>query len=161
MNYHTYINSPEWRAVSRAAKERAGLRCELCGATEAEEQLHTHHKSYSSLGHEEPADLVVLCRWCHRYWHLEEKIAGHQLAHPFVLKYLFRTNGIPCWGDAPKDRDPYEAHDDAKRIVREIVRQTQGGAFDWRLYDSCIRFLNAYLRFGATDPADTGGNDDE
>ena len=34
----------------------------------------------------------------------------------------------------------------------QMARQTQGGTFDPAVYDSCIRFVSAYLRLGADDP---------
>lgn len=56
------IHSPEWEAMSRRAKERAGFRCQVCNSPR---RLETHHRTYERLGHERDDDLIVLCHECH------------------------------------------------------------------------------------------------
>ncbi|MBN1813980.1 MAG: HNH endonuclease [Anaerolineae bacterium] len=60
--YNEYIKSDVWRQVAGAAIERAGRRCQRCGATH---DLSVHHLTYERLGHELPSDLEVLCSVCH------------------------------------------------------------------------------------------------
>lgn len=61
--YLAYLSSDGWRRVREAALDHAYHRCTVCGATGG---LEVHHRHYRTLGAEAPADLVVLCRACHR-----------------------------------------------------------------------------------------------
>ena len=66
--YEEYLKTSHWRDdVRPAALERAGHKCQLCGGRDA--TLHVHHNTYENLGHELPADIVVLCENCHRRFH--------------------------------------------------------------------------------------------
>jgi hypothetical protein len=67
MPYHEYLRTPEWRATRAAALMRAGHRCSLDSSHRG--GLEVHHNSYERLGAELAADLVVLCRDCHRRHH--------------------------------------------------------------------------------------------
>lgn len=69
IDYHEYIQSKEWKAKAKAAKYRAGYRCEQCGTMKPEHLLHTHHLTYERLGHERKSDLKVLCNECHAEEH--------------------------------------------------------------------------------------------
>ena len=62
-----YYRTPEWRAKASRAKIRAGNRCQACGRSGV--QLEVHHNTYERLGQELPTDLVVLCRNCHQLYH--------------------------------------------------------------------------------------------
>lgn len=64
VDYGAYIRSAEWERKARAARERAGFRCQVCN--DPHQVLHTHHRTYARLGHERPSDLTVLCADCHR-----------------------------------------------------------------------------------------------
>jgi len=67
-SYTDYLRGDHWRTKVRPeALERAGYRCQLCGA--ADETFHVHHNSYERLGNELPWDLVVLCKDCHARYH--------------------------------------------------------------------------------------------
>ena len=65
-DYYNYINSAEWRKVAKAARKRAGYRCQLCNHNG---KLHVHHRTYERLGNELPEDLTVLCETCHENFH--------------------------------------------------------------------------------------------
>lgn len=67
--YKEYINSPEWKATSRKAKERVGYRCQLCNKKGNDTTLHTHHRTYERFGIEFDEDLIVLCPKCHKKHH--------------------------------------------------------------------------------------------
>ena len=71
MDYQDYLASKEWKAKSKAAKEKAGRQCQLCSS---EENLNTHHRTYDNIGHEDPKDLIVLCRECHKEFHKKLKV---------------------------------------------------------------------------------------
>ena len=63
--YAEYIETPGWAAKAQAAKQRAGQKCQLCGAKRKDVQLHAHHNTYQRLGREKNTDLLVLCDPCH------------------------------------------------------------------------------------------------
>ncbi len=69
--YELYLRCPHWRTTRAAALQRAGHRCECCGAVEA---LQVHHLTYKRLRNELPTDLKVLCRPCHMEAHGLETI---------------------------------------------------------------------------------------
>ncbi len=63
LNYREqYLRSDHWRAARKVAIQRAGYRCQRCGATG---RLDAHHLTYQRLGAEDDQDLEVLCRPCH------------------------------------------------------------------------------------------------
>jgi hypothetical protein len=66
VDYQTYIHSAEWRQRAAAAKQAANNRCQVCNSTG---ELHTHHRTYATLGNEQPGDLIVLCARCHHTFH--------------------------------------------------------------------------------------------
>ena len=73
VQYYDYIRSPEWREKAVSAKARAGHRCQVCNQ---QGQLDAHHRSYSRLGRETPADITVLCRACHSLYELNKRRAN-------------------------------------------------------------------------------------
>jgi 5-methylcytosine-specific restriction endonuclease McrA len=73
--YGDYLHSPGWRARVEAAIDRAGGRCQVCNADRWLARLDVHHRTYERLGREEPGDLTVLCRDCHRLFHERGKLA--------------------------------------------------------------------------------------
>jgi len=67
IDYRRYLRSPEWRTKRYAAIVRAGYRCAVCHRVYWDERkLQVHHVTYDRLGREQPEDLMVLCRRCHR-----------------------------------------------------------------------------------------------
>lgn len=66
MPYSEYLKGDHWQQRREQALKRAENHCQVCGATE---RLEVHHNTYERLGHERDADLVVLCRTCHRMFH--------------------------------------------------------------------------------------------
>lgn len=64
--YDEYMNSLAWQRRRKRALKLAGGCCQQCGATAADGRLEVHHLTYERFGHENDADLVVLCRDCHR-----------------------------------------------------------------------------------------------
>ena len=76
--YKSYLSSAAWKAIRKAALERAGGRCEReCTVREnwitwvhrceETEKLTVHHLTYARFGGDElPDDLLVLCQSCHR-----------------------------------------------------------------------------------------------
>ncbi len=64
--YSEYLKTDHWQQRRERALDRAGHHCQVCHSTE---RLEVHHNTYSRLGHERDADLVVLCRNCHGLFH--------------------------------------------------------------------------------------------
>lgn len=65
-SYEEYIRSDEWKALARAARARAGFRCEFCGG----EPEHVHHVRYPKEFRKDSLDnLIVVCSLCHNHSH--------------------------------------------------------------------------------------------
>ena len=75
VDYEVYLNSPHWHACKRAAIERAGHKCQVCGADRV--RMDVHHNSYQRMGREDITDLVVLCETCHAVFHLFCRLPVH------------------------------------------------------------------------------------
>jgi 5-methylcytosine-specific restriction endonuclease McrA len=69
VDYAEYINSAEWKAKAKDAKQRAGYRCQICNKAGDNLTLNAHHRTYKRLGNELPMDITVLCRDCHAKFH--------------------------------------------------------------------------------------------
>jgi hypothetical protein len=84
-----YLKSRHWKNVQRSLYA-IHKRCQLCKRSS---ELNIHHLSYERLGHEEPGDLIVLCKHCHiEVVHKAlvskkelERIAGYQRAAKQVV----------------------------------------------------------------------------
>jgi len=70
-DYMTYLGSEPWKILRSKAYKRARRKCEVCNTGG---EIHAHHKSYANIGYERLADIIVLCRSCHRKFH--DKLAG-------------------------------------------------------------------------------------
>lgn len=63
--YLRYLWSARWQQKRRAVIERAGYKCERCGARK--DKLAVHHKTYANLFDEQPEELEALCFPCHAH----------------------------------------------------------------------------------------------
>jgi len=72
--YKDYLKSSHWLTTRREAIIRAGFKCEYCGASFYDETLQVHHLTYKNIGREQPEDMQVLCRTCHRKAHLPSEM---------------------------------------------------------------------------------------
>lgn len=64
----SYYQSPEWRHLARATKERDHFQCQVCGDREGDPhcQLHAHHIARRSKGGSDTLEnLVTVCDLCH------------------------------------------------------------------------------------------------
>lgn len=70
-DYEAYLASPEWAARRAYYVAKALHRCQLCNAEGGPggKGLNVHHRTYERLAAELDADVVVLCRPCHRRHH--------------------------------------------------------------------------------------------
>jgi hypothetical protein len=64
--YDAYLRSPAWAARRRVALNAAGHRFQVCNRNQS---LDVHHRTYERFGNEDPSDLTVLCRPCHKTFH--------------------------------------------------------------------------------------------
>lgn len=64
--YKKYLLSNEWAQLKIDLFEYRGKECEKCGETK---YLQVHHLSYKNIFHEEPEDLMILCKYCHKKEH--------------------------------------------------------------------------------------------
>ena len=80
-SYRAYLETNRWRKKRRKAVERAGFKCEVCGATE---NLAVHHLTYRTLGNELPEHLQVLCDGCHSNLH---EIDNYLICDPITREY--------------------------------------------------------------------------
>ncbi len=57
----------EWMVLKRQVHRRDRYRCRLCGCDG--DQLHVHHRTYTTYAEERLEDLITLCRSCHAHFH--------------------------------------------------------------------------------------------
>lgn len=66
MPYKLYLQTPEWAERREQHLRSAKHRCQVCNG---EHGLNVHHRTYERRGEEAWADLIVLCRVCHKTFH--------------------------------------------------------------------------------------------
>ena len=83
--YGAYLRSPEWAAFRERYFQKHSRKCFVCGT---DKEIQLHHKSYRSVGHERPSDVVQLCRPHHIEVHalIRAKKAKLWEAHLAVAK---------------------------------------------------------------------------
>jgi 5-methylcytosine-specific restriction endonuclease McrA len=65
--YIRYLSSFAWYAKRNAALKAAGYRCQECRRKKSKQvKLEVHHLTYQNFTREEPEDLQVLCKRCHK-----------------------------------------------------------------------------------------------
>ncbi len=95
--YHRYLWSQNWRLrVLRKLATNKGLTnfqrlwmltrertlrnfqfiCDDCGKRRTKRNIDVHHNTYARIFHEEPDDLAVLCKTCHKLRHGLSDMAG-------------------------------------------------------------------------------------
>jgi hypothetical protein len=67
LSYEDYLRSDHWNAKRVGALGRARFKCQMCGASGRE--LQVHHNTYERLGEELDSDLIALCGVCHGKHH--------------------------------------------------------------------------------------------
>jgi hypothetical protein len=81
----------DWSKISRAAKKRAGGRCESCGTIRG--PFHAHHVvPLSKGGSSSLGNLLVLCESCHaqRHPHMRSRLRSHYM--PSRSRSHLKTN---------------------------------------------------------------------
>lgn len=72
LTYKEYIQSDGWKVRRLRALALAENRCQVCNSPNAPQ---VHHRTYERLGHERDADLIVLCRDCHKLFHNDGRLS--------------------------------------------------------------------------------------
>ena len=73
IEYEEYLQSEQWKELSRKRLEYDGYTCQMCGSRgTANNILEVHHLSYKHIGEEQNRvweDLITLCHCCHKSVH--------------------------------------------------------------------------------------------
>ncbi len=64
--YRSYLKSFEWNQIKEELFSVRGKVCEECTSTK---RIEVHHLTYENIFNEEPEDLMILCRECHKKQH--------------------------------------------------------------------------------------------
>jgi len=68
MTYQEYLQSPVWKSLRSKALKSANYRCQACNSGN---DFNVHHRKYPEVFGTEPvSDLIVLCRKCHKTFHV-------------------------------------------------------------------------------------------
>ena len=67
--YQKYLLSDEWAKLKIDLYAHRGRWCQKCGSST---RLQIHHLHYRNIYKEEPEDLLILCRACHRAEHSDK-----------------------------------------------------------------------------------------
>lgn len=70
--YQKYLKTNHWKVVKAWKLYQQDNTCENCGS---KHHLQVHHLSYDNLHNERLTDLKVLCRDCHKHYHIDEVMA--------------------------------------------------------------------------------------
>lgn len=65
--YHLYLLSKKWASIRIEMHEFYNYTCSRCGIKY--KSLQVHHKNYSNIFNEQPNDLELICRTCHKIEH--------------------------------------------------------------------------------------------
>jgi 5-methylcytosine-specific restriction endonuclease McrA len=76
VDYWAVLASDGWAVRAKAAKRRAGFKCQVCNGVEG--GLQAHHRTYERLGREDDADLTVLCAVCHELFSKHGRLAQYR-----------------------------------------------------------------------------------
>lgn len=102
VDYNAYTRSDAWKRKRRAAYNRAGHKCEECGASRC--LVEAHHLTYERFGNEADTDIRVLCTPCHALVHGGKKLK--RLREKAALMKMPRAR-------APKTDDVWEERNGA------------------------------------------------
>ena len=64
--YEAYLQSADFDEIRQKVFVRDGFRCVVC---KSDKDIAPHHLTYQNIYHEDPRDLVTLCRRCHSIFH--------------------------------------------------------------------------------------------
>ena len=104
--YQEYISSALWKRRAKAAKDRAGGKCQRCDVSKWSVELEAHHKTYERLGRERAEDIEVLCPECHGKADTERKARTERRAGE--RRYNARLDG---WATKVYGENWYESED--------------------------------------------------
>jgi hypothetical protein len=141
VDYHKYIESPEWKEKVARIKAERGNRCQLCGVSGFVSILDGHHNTYERLGCEKDTDIAILCRGCHGHFHKGENKPGNTpKVDENVFSCILKNYGVTFTND-----DPFRKYEHGKAIIQHIIN-----GFNPELYDYYnkvnIHILNTALK---------------
>jgi hypothetical protein len=127
--YREYIQSPQWKKLCRAVRQRAKNRCERCPPyLPPARRLAVHHETYERFQNERLSDLELLCTPCHeaadrgreRRNKQAYEAAGEEAREAAWMNSFFTTKyGEDWWlhyGDDPEGmREEFDAWRERKR----------------------------------------------
>ena len=125
MNYHSYINSPEWKSKkSDFIAHRGKLQCYLC---KVYGPCDLHHRTYKRLGNEKKSDLRLLCRGCHEFVHRFARKIGPKVKSregKLSRRWVDHCNRLKLWGI--RSKDPAKFHSLAMEFFTTRQHFNQG-----------------------------------
>jgi hypothetical protein len=144
MIYAEYLATPEWKDRAKAARKRAGYRCQVCNANNV--KLNTHHRTYERIGHEDDGDLIVLCEKCHALFHgklspemPDEPVDSHKLIELFIEHRV-----LPPAADVD-EYTKWSYYERGKYIIWRLANREGTQPHNTRFYTKAIRILVDYL----------------
>lgn len=102
--YFTGQYPQDWKDIAKAAKERAGWKCERCGDPNSAENVLTVHHLDNDKTNVEPWNLAALCQRCHL--HIQGKVnmfQDYMFEHsPWMMPHVHGRNAALANGDWPR-----------------------------------------------------------
>lgn len=112
MPYSRYLQTEHWCGVRDKALRRAGNRCCLCNSPG---ELHVHHRTYLTIGHEADSDVICLCADCHSIFHRHRTAEGQRCKKLKISPEMLKgpDDEKAC---VPEGRSRYVKRQKAKRF---------------------------------------------
>lgn len=94
LNARAVLSDTTWRSISRAVRQRAGGRCELCSHAASQAALHAHERFAFDLASrtQRLVRLLAACESCHEAIHYGR--ASAQGRANAAIRQLARVNGV-------------------------------------------------------------------
>lgn len=80
------------REIRRRLLERAGHRCELCGSVQS--RYDVHHRDWNYRNNADDANLIVLCRACHKAMNVRCSVEGGRLVLTSLQWQWFPSDAV-------------------------------------------------------------------
>jgi DEAD/DEAH box helicase domain-containing protein len=131
---------PDWNLLREKVRSRDGYLCQNCGLTESGRAHDVHHKipfrafnSYTQAN--QPANLVTLCRACHRLAEAAVRMRSGLSGLAYTLRHLAPLFLMCDPRDLGVHADPQSSLDEGKPVVVLFDRVPAGIGFSQRLYE--------------------------
>lgn len=138
--YAEYMQSEHWIGLRSRALRAAGYQCECCTS---ESNLTVHHIHYRDLTDCTPADLIALCRRCHRFAHEAFRLANMRPMDYSRRQTIILIQGFVAQGKEPKPIKPQPRNLDAfNHRAKQAIHKCQNA----RHTPTAVRELIAELQ---------------